>query len=435
MNFSLSSSGIKELRKRLFFTLIALIVYRIGVYIPVPGLEPEHLSRLFNQQINPLVSHFNMISGGALGRFTLFALGLSPYISASIIMQQLLPKIVPSLGKLMKEGESGQRRLNQYTRYLTMGLACIQSFISTRWIISLGVTLSSTINFYCISILTLVAGALFLMWLGEQITERGMGNGISLIIFAGIISDLPSAVLYFIEELRQGKMNVWVALLTIAIVITVVNFVVFMERAQRKITVHYPQRQQGRRMYAAQVSHLPLKLNMSGVLPTIFASIIVIVPSMLIGWTGFSENSPFLKKISLMLLPGQPLYMILLSIAIVFFCFFYLAFMFNPTEIADNLKKSGAFIPGLRPGEQSAQYLDGVMTRLTVVGCMYLLLVVLLPSFMVSIFETPFAFGGTSLLISVVVVIEFVAQVQSLMMSHQYESLLKKAKLKGLSTK
>lgn len=427
------SNGLHELKKRLFFVLLAIIVYRVGAHIPVPGLDPERLAYLFNQTGHGLMALLNMFSGGALSHFTIFALGLLPYISVSIIVQ-LLSVMMPALEHLKKEGESGRRKLNQYTRYGTVLLAFVHSFALSRWLAGHGVVLNPGVAFYFTAILTLVAGALFLMWLGEQLTERGIGNGVSLIIFAGIVSGLPISILRFVEQIRQGQIHFVSLLFITAVVIGVTAFVVFMERAQRKITVHYPQRQQGRRMYAAQTSHLPLKINISGVMPPIFASSIMVLPGLLLEWLGgATQKLLWLQNIAFLLTPGRPLYIALLALSIIFFCFFYTALVFNPRETSDNLKKSGAFIPGIRPGEQSARYIDIIMTRLTLVGCLYLLLVVLLPDFMILIWHVPFSFGGTSLLIIVVVVIEFITQVQSLMMSHQYESLLKKANLKNFS--
>lgn len=427
------ATGLQELKKRLLFVLLAIIIYRVGAHIPVPGLSPERLAYLFNQKGSGLMALFNMVSGGALSHFTLFALGLLPYISVSIIVQ-LLSAMLPTLEQLKKEGEAGRRKLNQYTRYGTLFLALIHSFALSRWLASHGVVLDPGVAFYCISMLTLVTGSIFLMWLGEQMTEYGISNGISLIIFSGIVSGLPIAVLRFVEQIRQGQIHFLGLLFVVAVIISVTAFVVFMERAQRKITVNYPQRQQGRRVYAAQTSHLPLKVNMSGVMPPIFASSMMVMPGLLLEWLGSSnQKTLWLQDLGFLLSPGQPLYILLLALSIVFFCFFYTALAFNPRETADNLKKSGAFIPGVRPGEQSARYIDTIMTRLTFIGCLYLLLVVLLPDFMVLTWHVSFAFGGTSLLIIVVVVMEFIAQIQSLMMSHQYESLLKKANLKGMS--
>lgn len=447
---TIAASGLKELRKRLGFVFFAIIIYRIGTYIPVPGLDPDRLALLFNQIANNgfLGSFFNMLSGGAFSRFTLFAIGITPYISVSIIVQ-LLSTIVPSLEQLKKEGEAGRRQLNQYTRYGTAGLAIIESFSLTQWLVRQNVVIDPNIGFYTVAVMTLVSGALFLMWLGEQITERGIGNGVSLIIFAGIIAGLPPSLGQFLEQVRQGQVNLLTFILITITVIGVTMFVVFMERAQRKITVNYPQRQQGRRVYAAQTSHLPLKINMAGIMPTIFASSILMIPRLMpatltdnimkivqtiLDFFKVGEKIILLEELGLMLSPGKPLYILLFAIILTFLCFFYTALNFNPREMADNLKKSGAFIPGIRPGEQSAQYIDKVVTRLTAVGCIYLLLVVLLPDLMVLTWKVPFSFGGTSLLIVVLVIMEFIVQIQSLMMSHQYESLLKKAKLKGIST-
>ncbi len=427
---SASQGGLSELKQRLLFVLIALIIYRIGAHIPVPGLDPERLASLFNRQSNNIIGLFNMFSGGALSRLTVFALGIMPYISASIIMQ-LLSVVSPTLEQLKKEGEAGRRLINQYTRYGTLILATLQAVGMAKWLASQGIALNPGFAFYFTATVTLVTGTMFLMWLGEQITERGVGNGISLIIFAGIASGLPAAIGKSFEQVRQGQIQ-FLGLITItAMVLAVTAFVVFMERGQRRIAVNYAQRQQGRNLYAAQSSHLPLKINMAGVIPPIFASSIIMLPATLAQWFGNSKSLSWLGDIGFALSPGQPLYLLLFSAAIVFFCFFYTALVFNPRETADNLKKSGAFIPGIRPGDQTARYIDSVMTRLTLVGAVYLVLVALLPEFMILTWHVPFYFGGTSLLIIVVVIMDFMSQVQALLMSHQYESLLKKANLKG----
>jgi preprotein translocase subunit SecY len=423
-------SGLHELKQRLLFVLLGLIVYRIGAHIPIPGLDPVKLADFFNQQRNGILGLFNMFSGGALARLTVFALGVMPYISASIIMQ-LLAAVLPSLEELKKEGEAGRRKINQYTRYGTVILSLFQAVGVCKWLIGQHIALDTGLSFYIITTVSLVTGTMIIMWLGEQITERGVGNGISLIIFSGIVSGLPAALARFFEQVRQGEIQFFVLILIALVVIVVTGFVVFMERAQRRITVQYPQRMQGRKMYAAQSSHLPLKINMAGVIPPIFASSIILLPATLAQF--FSNNSSlrWLSDIGLSLEPGQPLYVLFFAAAIIFFSFFYTALVFNPKETADNLKKSGAFIPGIRPGENSARYIDGVMTRLTLIGAGYLVLVALLPEFMVLAWRVPFYFGGTSLLIIVVVIMDFIAQIQAHLMSRQYESLMKKANLKG----
>lgn len=422
--------GLSELKQKILFVLIAIIVYRVGAHIPVPGLDPHRLAELFSSQTGNIIGLFNMFSGNALQRLTLFALGIMPYISASIIMQ-LLTIVSPPLEQLKKEGEVGRRKISQYTRYATVALSLVQAIGMAKWLASQGVALNPGFIFYFTATVTLVTGTMFLMWLGEQITERGIGNGISLIIFAGIVSGLPSAIGQTLEQVRQGQIQFLALILILAVVVGVTAFVVFMERAQRRITVNYAQRQQGRKLYAAQSSHLPLKINMAGVIPPIFASSIILLPATLAQWFGNTKGFEWLSEIGMALSPGQPLYVLLFTLAIAFFCFFYTALVFNPRETADNLKRSGAFIPGIRPGDQSARYIDQVMTRLTLVGCIYITLVSLLPEFMTIIWHVQFYFGGTSLLIIVVVVMDFMAQVQAQMMSHQYESLMKKANLKG----
>lgn len=423
-------SDLSELKQRLLFVLIGLIVYRIGAHIPIPGLDPAKLADFFNQQRNGILGLFNMFSGGALSRLTIFALGIMPYISASIIMQ-LLAAVVPSLEELKKEGESGRRKINQYTRYGTVILSFFQAFGVARWLVSQNMALEIGFNFYVITVLSLVTGTMFIMWLGEQITERGIGNGISLIIFTGIVSGLPAALARFFEQLRQGQIQFFALIFVALAVLSVTAFVVFIERAQRKIAVNHPQRMQGRKMYAAQNSHLPLKINMAGVIPPIFASSIILLPATLTQFFSNNKSFQWLSNIGFALEPGKPLYVLFFSTAIIFFSFFYTALVFNPKDTADNLKKSGAFIPGIRPGEQSARYIDGVMSRLTLAGAGYLVLVALLPEIMVLTWHVPFYFGGTSLLIIVVVIMDFLAQVQSHVMSRQYESLMKKANLKG----
>lgn len=424
------SSGLKELRQRLLFVLLALVVFRLGAHIPVPGIDPARLATFFNNQESGVLGYFNTFSGGALKQMTVFALGVLPYITASIIMQ-LMSSISPALEQLKKEGEAGRRKINQYTRYLALFFALFQSLGACKLLAASGVVTNPTLHFYLISTITFTTGAMFLMWLGEQMTERGVGNGVSLIIFAGIVSGLPSAVAKTFEAARQGQMSVIMLMAVVAVVIFVTGFVVFVERGQRRITINYAKRQQGRKIYAAQTSHLPLKLNMSGVIPPIFASSILMVPAFLAESFGKTQHFSFLSKLGFALGPGQPLYLVLYSVAIVFFAFFYTAIVFNPKDTADNLKKSGAFIAGIRPGEQTANYIDSVMTRLTVSGAIYLLLVALLPQFLIMAAGVPFYFGGTSLLIIVVVLMDFMAQVQAHLMSQQYESLLKKANLKG----
>jgi len=421
-----------DLKRRLWFLLFALIVFRIGTHIPVPGINAAELARIFEQQKGTILGIFNMFSGGALERFSVFALGIMPYISASIIMQ-LLTVVVPTLETLKKEGEAGRRKITQYTRYGTLFLAMFQSFgIAIALESQPGLVLEAGMAFRLVTAITLVTGTLFLMWLGEQITERGIGNGISIIIFAGIVAGLPSAIGGTLELARTGGMSIPVVLLIIALVIAVTTFVVFVERGQRKILVNYAKRQVGNKLYGGQSSHLPLKLNMSGVIPPIFASSIILFPATMAGWFGASgDNMTWLKDVGAAMSPGQPLYTTLYAAAIIFFCFFYTALVFNSKETADNLKKSGAFVPGIRPGEQTAKFIDKILMRLTLVGAMYITLVCLLPEFLNIQFNVPFYFGGTSLLIIVVTSMDFMAQLQAYMMSHQYESLLKKANFKG----
>jgi len=422
--------GFGELKSRLWFVFAAIVVYRVGAHIPVPGINPDRLAALFEQNQGTILSLFNMFSGGALERMSIFALGIMPYISASIIMQ-LLTAVTPSLEQLKKEGESGRRKISQYTRYGTVLLALIQASGMSVGLASQGVTFTDSFSFYFIAVSTFVCGAVFLMWLGEQITERGIGNGISLLIFAGIVAGLPGAFGQSIESARQGELNILALLVIGLLAIATVGFVVFMERGQRKITVNYAKRQQARGGYSQQSSHLPLKVNMAGVIPPIFASSILLFPASLGQWFGQSEGMEWMADVSAALGPSQPLYIILFAAAVVFFCYFYTALMYNPREVAENLKKSGAFVPGIRPGEQTANYIDNVLTRLTMFGAAYIAAVSLLPQFMVVWFNVPFYFGGTSLLIVVVVVMDFMAQVQSHLMSHQYESLMKKSNLKG----
>jgi preprotein translocase subunit SecY len=426
----------KELRQRLFFVIGALVVFRIGSFIPLPGIDPHVLASLVEQQRGTILEMFNMFSGGSLKRLSIFALGIMPYISASIIMN-LLTVTVPSLEQLKKEGgEAGRRKITEYTRYGTVGLATMQAFgissaLQAQNLGGSALVLNPGPGFVITAVVTLVTGTVFLMWLGEQVTERGVGNGISIIIFSGIVAGLPHAIGATLELARTGEMNVMTILLLFAVAIAVTGFVVFVERGQRRITVNYAKRQQGRKVYAAQSTHLPLKLNMAGVIPPIFASSIILFPATMASWMGSHEGMGWLKDISTTLSPGQPLYVIFYSLAIVFFCFFYTALVFNARETADNLKKSGAFIPGIRPGEQTAKYIDGVMTRLTTAGAAYITLVCLMPEFLILYWNVPFYFGGTSLLIIVVVVMDFMAQVQAHLVSHQYGGLMKKANLKG----
>lgn len=423
-------SGLSELKQRLLFLLLGLIIFRLGAHIPVPGLNPVRLAALFNAHSGGILGLFNMFSGGALKRFTIFALGVMPYISASIIIQ-MFGSISPKLEELKKEGESGRRKINQYTRYGTLLLSVFQALGISKWLVASGTVLFPGMSFYFTSTITLAAGSMFLMWLGEQMTERGIGNGISMIIFAGIVARFPSAVAQVLNQVRQGQMQVISLLLLIAVVIIVTGVVVFMESAQRKITVNYAKRQVGRKVYAAQTSHLPLKINMSGVIPPIFASSILMLPATLAQWFGHGKGMEWLREIGFALSIGQPLYLLLFTIAIIFFCFFYTALVFNPKETADNLKKSGAFIPGIRPGEHTANYIDVVLTRLTFVGAIYITIICLLPQIMMTKWNVPFYFGGTSLLIVVVVLMDFMSQVQAHLMSHQYDSIMKKARLKG----
>lgn len=420
-----------ELKGRLLFVIGALIVFRLGTFIPVPGIDPDVLAKLFESQSDGILGMFNMFSGGALSRFSLFALGIMPYISASIIMQ-LMTVVSPKLEQLKKEGESGRRQITKYTRYGTLVLATFQALgISIALEGQAGLVIDPGMMFRFTAVVTLVSGTMFLMWLGEQITERGIGNGISIIIFAGIVAGLPSAIGGTLELARTGTFHPIFVLFLIVAVVLVTAFVVFVERGQRKITVNYAKRQVGRKVFGGQTSHLPLKLNMAGVIPPIFASSIILFPATMAGWFGSSESMTWLKDIGSTISPGQPLYILLFATAIIFFCFFYTALVFNPKETADNLKKSGAFVPGIRPGDQTARYIDRIMGRLTLVGALYITAVCLLPEFLILKYNVPFYFGGTSLLIIVVVTMDFMAQVQSHLMSNQYESLLKKANFKG----
>ncbi len=425
-----------ELRRRLLFVLGAFVVFRIGAVIPVPGINPTALAALFDQQRGTILDMFNMFSGGALERVAVFALGIMPYISASIIIQ-LLTVVWPKLEQLKKEGEAGRRKITEYTRYFTVVLATFQALgvsiaLQRQTVAGSSIVIDPGTAFIFTAVMTLVAGTIFLMWLGEQITERGIGNGISLIIFASIVAGLPSAIGGSLELARTGELSPLIVLFLFVMAVVVTGVVVFVERGQRRITVNYAKRQQGRKMYAGQTSHLPFKVNMAGVIPPIFASSIILFPSTMAGWFGSAnEGMGWLQDVASTLSPGQPIYVMLYASAIIFFCFFYTALVFNPKDTADNLKKSGAFVPGIRPGEQTARYIDGVMTRLTMFGAMYVTLVCLLPEFLIVSWNVPFYFGGTSLLIVVVVVMDFMAQLQAHLMSHQYDGLLKKANLKG----
>src|SRR6266705_3121001 len=420
-----------DLKKRLLFLLGALVVFRIGAHIPVPGIDPIRLAELFQSQQGGILGLFNMFSGGALSRFTIFALGIMPYISSSIIMQ-LMTAVSPQLEQLKKEGQAGQRKITQYTRYGTVFLALFQATgISIALESQAGLVIDPGLMFRFTTVVTLVTGTMFLMWLGEQVTERGLGNGISIIIFAGIAAGLPNAIGGLLELVRTGAMHPLTALLITAAVVVVTWGVCFIERGQRKILVNYAKRQIGNKIYGGQASHLPFKLNMSGVIPPIFASSIILFPATLAGWFGSHQGATWLRDIAATLTPGQPIYVILYASAIVFFCFFYTALQYNPKETADNLKKSGAFVPGIRPGEQTAKYLEKILLRLTLAGAIYVTLVCLLPEFLILRWNVPFYFGGTSLLIIVVVTMDFMAQVQAYIMTHQYESLLRKANFKG----
>ncbi|GAB3373652.1 preprotein translocase subunit SecY [Spongiibacter taiwanensis] len=424
-------SGLGELMARLRFLLLAIIVYRIGTHIPVPGINPDQLAALFNQNQGTVLGLFNMFSGGALERMSILALGIMPYISASIIMQ-LMSAVSPQLEALKKEGEAGRRQISQYTRYLTVVLALLQATGMTVGLANQGLAYNADIAFYFVAVVSLVTGAVFMMWLGEQVTERGIGNGISMLIFAGIVAGLPAAVGQSLEQARQGELNILILLGILILAVAVVYLVVFIERGQRRITVNYAKQQRGNKMYQAQQSHLPLKVNMAGVIPAIFASSILLFPASIAQWVGQSgEGMEWLQELALAIGPGQPLNILLFTALIVFFCFFYTALMFNPDEVADNLKRSGAFLPGIRPGKQTASYIDDVLTRLTMFGSLYIAGVCLLPQFLVVMWNVPFYLGGTSLLIVVVVVMDFMAQVQSHMMSHQYDSVMKKANLKN----
>ncbi|MBT2773671.1 preprotein translocase subunit SecY [Halomonas sp. ISL-60] len=430
-NMPAMGSGLSELWARLRFVLLAIVVYRIGAHIPVPGINPDQLAALFREQQGTILGMFNMFSGGALERMSVLALGIMPYISASIIMQ-LMTAVSPHLEQLKKEGEAGRRKISQYTRYGTVILAFVQAVGMSVGLASQGIAYTADFSFYFTAVITFVSGAVFMMWLGEQITEKGIGNGISLLIFAGIVAGLPSAVGQAFELARnEGAWNVLPLLALSVLGVATVAFVVFIERGQRRLKVNYPRRQVGNKMYAGQSSYLPLKVNMAGVIPAIFASSILLFPASIGQWVGAGEGMEWLQRASQALGPGQPLYILLFAAAVVFFCFFYTALVFNPKDVADNLKKSGAFLPGIRPGEQTARYIDKVMTRLTLFGALYITAVSLMPQFLIVAWNVPFFFGGTSLLIVVVVIMDFMAQVQSHLMSHQYDSVMKKSNLKG----
>jgi preprotein translocase subunit SecY len=429
-----NQKGLGELWARRRFLFMAIIIYRIGTHIPVPGFDPDRLADMFSQNQGTYLGLFNMFSGGALERMSILALGVMPYISASIIMQ-LLSATVPYLEQLKKEGDSGRRKINQYTRYGTVILALIQGMAMAVGFRAQGMAYSGFEFFLPVAVASLVAGAVFLMWLGEQITERGIGNGISMLIFAGIVAGIPGAIGQALESARQGDLNPLMLIVVMIIAIAVVYFVVFIERGQRRLTVNYAQRQ-GRKAYNAQTSHLPLKVNMAGVIPAIFASSLLLFPASISQWFGSGVNAPaWLQDISLLIGPGQPLYVLLFSALIIFFSFFYTALMYNPKEVADNLKKGGAYLPGIRPGEHTAKYIDSVTTRLTLIGGIYITLICLMPQFLNVYFNVPFYLGGTSLLIAVVVTMDFMAQVQSHLMSQQYDSLMKKANLKNVGRK
>lgn len=432
---SIENSGTSGLSQKIFFVLGALIVYRLGTHIPVPLIDPVALAAMFEQQKGTILDMFNMFSGGALERLSILALGIMPYISASIIMQ-LLTVVSPTLEQLKKDGEAGRRKITQYTRYGTVVLATFQALgvaiaLESQNINGMSVVVEPGILFKVIAVTTLVSGTIFLMWLGEQITERGIGNGISLIIFAGIVAGLPSALGGTFEQVNTGAMHAITAFILLALVFLVIAFVVFVERGQRRIPIHYAQRMRGRKMYGGQEGHLPLKLNMAGVIPPIFASSIILFPATLGGWFGTAENMGWLKDIATTMSPGQPLYILFYAMAIIFFCFFYTAIVFNPNETADNLRKSGAYIPGIRPGQQTARRIDTIMSRLTLAGAIYITLVCLLPEFLILYWNVPFYFGGTSLLIIVIVVMDFMTNIQAHMQSGQYESMMRKANLKG----
>lgn len=419
-----------ELRQRLLFLAGALVVYRVGTFIPVPGIDPQAMARFFQQQSGTILSMFNMFSGGALERMSMFALGVMPYISAAIILQ-MATAVMPSLIAIKKEGEAGRRKITQWTRYSTVLLALVQSVGAAVALQNQGLAINPGFSFVFTATVTLVTGTMFLMWLGEQITERGVGNGITMIILASIVSGVPSAIGGTLELVNTGELSVLLVMILIVLVLATTAAVVFMERGQRRIAVHYAKRQQGRRMYAAQATHLPFKINMAGVIPPIFASSIILFPATIATWFGTNQNMGWLQTIAAELSPGQLAHDLLYGALILFFCFFYTALVFNSKETADNLKRSGAFLPGIRPGQQTAEYIDKVLTRLTFWGALYIAAVCLLPQFMITYWRVPFYFGGTSLLIIVVATMDFVAQMQAHMMSHQYKGLLEKANLRG----
>lgn len=430
-----NQKGLGELWARLKFLFLAIVIYRLGTHIPVPGIDPESVAQLFNQNQGTLLGMFNMFSGGALERMSILALGIMPYISASIIMQ-MMSAVTPSLEQLKKEGESGRRKISQYTRYLTVALATVQAFVMVAGLAGQGMAYEGmpVFSFYLVATVSLITGAVFMMWLGEQVTERGIGNGISMLIFAGIVAGLPGAVGQAFESARQGDLHLLLLLIIAAGLIAITGFIVLMERGQRRITIQYARKQQGRQAYAAQTSHLPLKINMAGVIPVIFASSILLFPASIAQWFGNAsqgKTAELFQEFAQLIGPGQPLNFVLFGAFIIAFCFVYTAMMYNPKEVADNLKKGGAYIPGIRPGDQSAKYIDGVLTRLTVVGSLYIAGVALLPQFLVVAANIPFYLGGTSLLIAVVVVMDFMSQVQSHLMSHQYDSVLKKSNLQS----
>jgi len=434
MNSSIAS-GMADLRSKILFVLGAIIVYRLGTHIPVPSIDPVALAAMFEQQKGTILDMFNMFSGGALERLSIFALGIMPYISASIIMQ-LLTVVSPTLEQLKKDGEQGRRKITQYTRYGTVVLATFQGLgvaiaLESQNVNGMSVVIDPGLMFKITAVITLVTGTIFLMWLGEQITERGIGNGISLIIFAGIVAGLPSALGGTLEQVNTGAMSALVIFALLAFVAFVIAIVVFIERGQRRIPVHYAQKMRGRKLYSGQESHLPLKLNMAGVIPPIFASSIILFPASLGGWFGSAEGLGWLKDIATTMSPGQPLYIVFYATAIIFFCFFYTAIVFNPKETADNLRKSGAYLPGIRPGAQTARHIDSIMGRLTLAGAIYITIVCLIPEFLILWLNVPFYFGGTSLLIIVIVVMDFMTAVQAQMQSQQYDSMMKKSKLKG----
>jgi len=425
-----------ELRQRVIFVIFALIIFRLGSFITLPGIDPSVMKVLFDQQRGSILDMFNMFSGGALSRMSIFALGVMPYISSSIIMQ-MMTHVYSPLIQLRKEGERGRKKITKYTRYFTVLLAFMQSAgvvnaLQNQNTANTTLVIEPGTSFIMIGIITLVTGTMFLVWLGEQITERGIGNGISILIFAGIVAGLPSAIGNTIDLARNGELQNFTVILIFLLVLLIVAFVIFVERGQRKIPINYARKMQGRKMYAAQSTHLPLKINMAGVIPPIFASAIILFPATIASWVGTGQEGGIVQNIALTLSPGQPLYILLYSFAIIFFCYFYTALVFNANETADNLKKSGAFIPGIRPGEQTAEYIDDITTKLTTIGAIYITSVCLLPEFLILYFNVPFYFGGTSLLIVVIVVMDLMAQIQSHLLSHQYEGMMKKANLKGI---